>query len=381
MKFLTIIFRNLTRNRRRTLLTVVSIGVSIFVFATLMSLPALVSRVLSDQSSALRLYCHPKAGLLFSLPISFEQRIAQVPHVQVVVGATIFMSTYRDPRVMIPAIGVDPGAIEVLWPDWDISQAAANQFRSIRSAALVEAGLLRRYGWSVGREITLRGTGYPIDLPLTIVGTIAGHAPPSRIIFRRDYLDEALGRPGVANLFMIKVDRSSAVPATIAAIDSMFANSGAVTQTESESAMARNAMGNYRLIFDGCEVLAIIVIFAIGLVAANTAAMAVRERRHEIAVMRSIGFTQRAVIGFFVSEGFLIGIAGGVLGCAIAYAALRMLPYAAGSLGTLALVIRLLPSVVVQSLVAAALIGLASAIVPAFSATHREIADELRSVV
>jgi putative ABC transport system permease protein len=380
MKFLTIVVRNLTRNRRRTLLTIVSIGVSIFVFATLMSLPALVSRVLSDQSSALRLYCHPKAGLFFSLPISYEPRIARVPHVQVVVGATVFVSTYRDPGVMIPSIGIDPGPIEDLWTDWDISPAAAQRFRSVRTAALVEKGLLRRYGWSVGREITLRGTAYPINLQLTIVGTIGGHAPPSRIIFRRDYLDEVLGRPGTANLFMIKVDRSTAVPETIAAIDNLFVNSGVATQTESEAAMALNAMGNYWIIFSGCKVLAIIVIVAIGLVAANTAAMAVRERRHEIAVMRSIGFTQRAVVSFFVTEGLLIGIAGGLLGCAIAYGALRMLPYAAGSLGTLALVIRLLPAVVVQSLVAAALIGLMSAIVPAVAATRREIAGELRSV-
>jgi putative ABC transport system permease protein len=381
MKFLAIVFRNLTRNRRRTLLTIVSIGISIFVFATLMSLPALVSRVLSDQSSALRLICHPKASLFYSLPISYERRIARVPNVQFALGANIFMGTYWDPRVMIPALGIDPGPIEELWPDWDISHAAAERFRTVKSAALVEKGLLRRYGWSIGREITLHGIMYPLDLQLTIVGTIGGHAPPSRIIFRRDYLDDALGHPGTANLFWIKIDRSAAVPQTIASIDEMFANSSAQTRTESEAGMARNSMASYWLIFNGCKVLAIIVIFAIGLVAANTAAMAVRERRHEIAVMRSIGFTQRLVVSFFVSEGLLIGIAGGLLGCAIAYAALRMLPYAASSLGTLALVIRFLPSVVAQSLAAAALIGLVSGIVPAVAATHREIVDELRSVL
>jgi putative ABC transport system permease protein len=381
MKFLTIIFRNLTRNRRRTLLTVVSIGVSIFVFATLMSLPALVSRLLSDQSSTLRLICHPKASLFYSLPISYERRIARLPNVQIALGASIFMGAYRDPGVMIPAIGIDPGPIAELWPDWDISHAAAERFRTVKSAALVEKGLLRRYGWSIGREITLHGTMYPLDLQLTIVGTIGGHAPPSRIIFRRDYLDDALGHPGTANLFWIKIDRSAAVPQTIASIDEMFSNSSAQTRTESEAGMARNSLASYWLLFNGCKVLAIIVIFAIGLVAANTAAMAVRERRHEIAVMRSIGFTQRLIVSFFVSEGLLIGIAGGLLGCAIAYAALRMLPYAAASLGTLALVIRLLPSVVAQSLAAAALIGLVSGLVPAVTATHREIADELRSVL
>jgi putative ABC transport system permease protein len=380
MKFLPIVLRNLTRNRRRTTLTIVSIAVSIFIFSSLMSLPALVDRVLGDQASSLRLYCHPKAGMFYSLPISYQRRIAPVPHVQVVLGASVFMGTYRDPRVTIPAIGVDPGALEELWPDWDISRAAAEQFRSVRSGALVEKGLLRRFGWSVGREVTLHGIIYPIDLQLTIVGTIAGHAPPSRIIFRRDYLDEALGRPGTANLFMIKVDRASAVPETIAAIDALFANSGAVTQTESEAGMARNALGNYRLIFDGCKILAVVVIFAIGLVAANTAAMAVRERRHEIAVMRAIGYSQQRVVAFFVGEGLLIGVAGGLLGCAIAYFALRILPYAASALGPLAMVIRLLPAVVAQSLAAAALIGLASATIPAMLATRREIAGELRSV-
>jgi putative ABC transport system permease protein len=380
MKYLPIVLRNLMRNRRRTTLTVVSIAVSIFIFASLMSLPALVDRVLSDQASSLRIICHPKASIFYSLPISYERRIERLPQVQVVLGATVFMGTYRDPRVTIPAIGVDPGAVEELWPDWDISRAAAERFRSVRSAALVEQGLMRRFGWSVGREVTLRGIMYPIDLQLTIVGTIGGHAPPSRIIFRRDYLDEAIGRPGTANLFWIRVGSSAAVPETIAAIDELFANSSAVTRTESEAGMARNGIANYRLIFEGSEALAIVVIFAIGLVAANTAAMAVRERRHEIAVMRSMGFTRPLMIGFFAGEGLLIGLGGGLLGCAIAYFALRILPYAANALGPLALVIRLLPAVVVQSLAAATLIGVASAMIPAILATRREIAGELRAV-
>ena len=151
-------------------------------------------------------------------------------------------------------------------------------------------------------------------------------------------MEELLGRPGTVNLFWVKVDRSQSAPEVIAAIDGMFANSAHETATETEVALIKSqVVGNLGLMVQGSKFLAAIVMFTIALVAANTAAMAVRERRHEIAVMRAIGFTRNSIISRIVVEGLIVGVTGGALGCGLAYMGFELLPYVAGALGPLAL--------------------------------------------
>src|SRR4029077_7884441 len=104
-----------------------------------------------------------------------------------------------------------------------------------------------------------------------------------------------IGRPGFVSIFWVRADSSAAVPALIASLDEQFANSTAETQSESEAAFMNNFISNYRAFFTMAEVLGVIVVFTIALVAANTAAMSIRERRNEIAVMRSLGFTSRLI--------------------------------------------------------------------------------------
>src|SRR5208282_4805933 len=148
-----------------------------------------------------------------------------------------------------------------------------------------------------------------------------------RIIFRRDYMEELLGRPSTANLFWVKVDSSKSSPEVIAAIDEMFANSQYETATETEVALIKNQIGsNLSLMLNGAKFLAAIVMFTIALVAANTAAMAVRERRQEIAVMRAIGFTRNSIVARILVERLIVGVTAGALGCALALVGFSLLP-------------------------------------------------------
>ncbi len=381
MKYLPLIVRNLLRNRRRTALTVTSIAISIFIFAGLMSLPAVIDQVLRDRAGSLRLVCYNKAGFFFALPSAYQRRIESVPHVDAVSGESLFMGTYRDPKDLIPSAAIDPENVRDIWPDWGITPEAAAAFARIRSGALVSETLLRRYRWRVGGQMSLRGTIYPIDVQLTIVGTLGEKAPPVAVLFQRDYLDEALGRPGTVNLFWVKVDRSQSIPGVIAEIDERFANSSAETRTETEYGLSISQMGGFRLIFDGAKVLAMIVMLAIALVAANTAAMAMRERRKELAVMRAVGFPNRTLLLCIIAEGLAIGIAGWLFGSALAWAGLRLVPYASRTLGVFALVIRLRARVMAEAFAFAAVIGLLAGLVPAVLALRREVVSEIRAVV
>jgi putative ABC transport system permease protein len=380
MNYLSLVLRNLTRNKRRTILTALSITVSVFIFASLISLPGLINQVLRDRANSLRLITHSKASLFYMLPESYRRRIETVPHVEAVAAYSVFLATYRDPTEQLGVLAVDDDHIHDIFPDWDLSAEAEHDFQGMRTAALVATNLMKVYGWKVGQTIMLRGTMYPVDLQLTIVGVLSEAGAGPRIIFRRDYMEELLGRPGTANLFWVKVDSSRSSPEVIAAIDEMFANSPNETATETEVALIKNQIGNLSLMINGAKFLAMIVIFTIGLVATNTAAMAVRERRHEMAVMRAIGFTRNSIIGRILVEGLIVGIAGGVFGCGLAYLGFELLPRVAGALGPLALAMTLSPRIVAYSFLIAALIGAVSGFIPATLATRGDIATELRAI-
>jgi putative ABC transport system permease protein len=381
MKYLPLVLINLTRNKRRTILTVMSITVSVFIFASLISLPALLDQVLRDRANSLRLICHSKAGFFYMLPEAYRRQIEAVPHVDAVAGYSVFMGTYRDPNEQIGILAMDDDHIREIFPDWEVSAQAEHEFKTMRTAGLVSTTLMKNYGWKVGDTVMLRGTVYLVDLQLTIVGVLNEEAAGPRIIFKRDYMEELLHRPGTVNLFWVKIDRSQSAPAVIGAIDEMFANSAHETVTETEVELIKNEMAsNISLLLSGAKFLAVIVIFTIGLVAVNTAAMAVRERRHEMAVMRAIGFTRNSIIARILFEGLIVGVTSGALGCGLAVLGFEVLPYLSGALGPLAMALTLSPRVVAYSFMLAALIGAASGFIPATLATRGDISTELRAV-
>lgn len=381
MNYPSLVLRNLTRNKRRTILTTLSITVSVFIFASLISLPGLLNQVLRDRANSLRLICHSKASLLYMLPESYRRQIERVPHVDAVAAYSVFLATYRDPNEQLGVLAVDDDHLREIFPDWDISAETEREFESLRTAALIATNLMKVYRWKIGQTIMLRGTMYPVDLQLTIVGVLNEEASGPRIIFRRDYMEELLGRPGTANLFWVKIDHSQAAPEVIAAIDEMFANSAHETATETEVALIKNQIGGtLGLMLNGAKFLAAIVMFTIALVAANTAAMAVRERRHEMAVMRAIGFTRNSIVGRILVEGLLVGVTGGMLGCALTFLGFDLLPHVSGALGPLALAMTLQPRIIAYSFMIAATIGAASGFIPAALATRGDISTELRAV-
>jgi len=379
MKYAMLVLKNLTRSKRRTILTIISIAVSLFIFSALVSLPTVANELLANSASSVRIAVHNKAGLTYALPESYKTRIAATPHVEAVMGESWFGGIYHEVSDSFPNLAVDPETAPALWTDWDISRQSFADFRKIRTAAMVGPETMKRFNLHVGQQIMLRGTIYPISVTLKIVGVTGGKAPPNILFFRRDYLEEAIGRPGFVSIYWVRADSAAAVPGLIANLDEQFANSTAETQSESEAAFMSNFMDAYRAFFTMAEVLGLIVVITIALVAANTAAMSIRERRAEIAVMRSMGFSSRLILSLLLAESLIIGLAGGVLGCGAAYVVLKVFSAGSPAAGPLS-AIRMPPAVLAETLVVAVLIGLLSALVPARAAARRNIVDALRAV-
>lgn len=375
MKYAMLVLKNLTRSKRRTILTVLSIAVSLFIFSALVSMPTVVNQLLADSASSTRVACHNKAGVTYGIPEAYKQRIVATPHVVAASAQSWFGGVYHEVSDQFPNMAVDPEMVGEMWPDWDISPQALHDFQRVRTGALVGTATMKRFGFHVGQKIMLRGTIYPFNVTLDIVGTLGGKAPPSFLIFRRDYLEEVRGRPGFVMLIWVKVDNSANIPQVTASLDEGFANSSSETLTEPEAAFYSGILAGYRVFFQLAQLMGIVVVFTIGLVAANTAAMSIRERRTEIAVLRSIGFPARTILSMLLAESLIIALAGGLLGCGAAYLLLKLVTVQ-GVVGT----IRMPASTLFSALGAAALIGLLSALVPAAAAARRNIVDAIRAV-
>jgi hypothetical protein len=120
---LHLVLVNLLRNPRRAILTTLAIAVSIFVLSILLSLPAIADRILGDRASSLRLICHSKAGMLYSLPEAYRRKIEGRPGVQAVAAFTFFLGIYHEPTDQFPNAAVDHEQLEVIWPDWGLTPA------------------------------------------------------------------------------------------------------------------------------------------------------------------------------------------------------------------------------------------------------------------
>ena len=375
MKFVPLIIRNLLRNRRRTILSLLSIAVSTLIFAALMSVPAVAARLLRDRVSALRLICGNKAGFNYLLPAAYGETIRGLPHVSAMTGYLVMMATYRKAGELIPVAGLDPDQLHVIWPEWASSHDAAALGRS-RSVGLVGPGLMKRFNWKIGDNVILHGLAPPTDLSFTIAGTLGNQVTDNLVIVPIERLNKIEDFRGKVVAFFVKADASEFAQPLLKQIDAHFANAPFETSTQTELGVAQAQLQGFRLLFVGAQMIAGIVVIVIALVSANTAAMAVRERRHELAVMRALGFTRRSLVGFMVAEGLLMGLMAGALGSTIAYSALRI---AGPSLLGPEFGLHLMPAVAGESVAVAAVIGLVSAAIPALSATRRVIADSLRS--
>src|SRR5256886_9622457 len=287
-KFTRLIFTNLLRSKRRTVLTVLSIAVSLFIFALLVSLPTFANQMLADTASSVRLVSRTKMGFGYPLPEAYKLKIATIPHVVAVAPLVIPGGIYHEARDQFPSVATEAKEID-MWSDWGLT--GVDEFKKIKTACLVAQGPMRRLHLHVGQHIELRGTVYPFNVTLTIVGTIVKGPVPSFLIFRLDYFEEAAGNPGIAHDFWVRVDDSRVVPEVAAAIDNQFANSSAETRSLSEAAAIGSILGRYRIFMKLAEFLGLVAVVAIGLVAANTAAMALRERPGGIAVIGHLGFS------------------------------------------------------------------------------------------
>lgn len=380
MKFLRLIIKNLGRNKRRTVLTVLSVAVSVFLLATMQAVIAALGGISELTGGEYRVVVRRNTSIADSMPEAYRQKIEHVPGVEAVYPSNWFGGIYKEdkPQYTFAQFFVDPRTLFDVQFEIQIPPEEKAAFQRERTAAIAGKKLADKYGWKIGDVVDLKGAIYPLDARLTLRGIYTG--PQETVFyFHRDFVEEAFGRPGQVGQFRVKLDSPDSAARVMEEIDAMFKNSSAPTKTETEAAFAASfisMLGNVKGLITG---VGLIVVFTITLIGANTMAMSARERFTEVAVMKALGFRPGMILSLMLSEAVLIALLGGVL----AVLAAKVFYQFVGMGEVLALFLqnfRIGASTIAIALIASALIGLVSGGIPAWNAARIKIVDGLRRV-
>ncbi len=387
MKFLPLIWRNLTRNKLRTVLTALAIAFAVALVCLLQTMPAGMDMILNNYASNTRIVVHNEAGLVYPLPYSSIQKVRALRGVVSAASWTWFGGVFEEEKgVTFPNFATEPEPIGSVWADWEIDPQQLEDFRRYRDGAIVGAATLAQYGWKVGDLVTLKGTVFPVELTFRIVGEIPSERAP-HFWFQREYLDQALRAQGSGLDFLgtiwVRVDDPARVDPLMREIDEMFHNSEAQTASETEKSYFKNFFSQLEGFVTVILIVTGLVALCLVFIAANTASLSVRERLGEIAILKTLGFSRRVVFSTLVVEATLLATVAGAVGALASLGltlALRTLSSGWNpQLGPLGFFI-VTQMILVQGLFLAFFVGMISGWLPALGAARRSVTDTLREV-
>jgi putative ABC transport system permease protein len=309
------IVRNALRNKRRLILTVLSVALSLFLYTLLQTALREMTQPASSEASALRLITRHRVSLANVLPEKYQYRIEQTPGVEVCSKFTWFGGIYQDERNFFPQFAVEPEKIFRIFTEGRIDPQQLDAFIKEKTSCIVGIKTMERFGWKIGDRITLQGTIWDCSPELIIRGVYREGIDETNLFFHHDYFDDLLGGLNLVGTFWIKVANAEAVQSVIDRIDATFRNTDAETKTETERAFQLgfiSMFGNIKMLIGS---ICTVVVFTMILVTASTMSMAIRERMREIAVLKAIGFNTRHVFGLILAESFGLAMVGGLIGC------------------------------------------------------------------
>lgn len=378
----TLIRANLKRRLRRTILTVLGLGVALFLFVTLRTFLRTLQTV-GDVGSESRLVVSNKLGIVFPLPIAYRTRLAAVDGVEQISYASWFGGVYQDPSNFFANFAIDPETYFALYPEIVTAPDHREAFMADRTGALVGVRLMERFGWQVGQTVTLQGTIHPGEHRFTIRGTYSAGRKgfdQSSLLFHHRYLEEIARDQGGESLvgwYVLGVRDPDQAPAIASTIDATWENSSSPTRSQTEKAFNLSFVGLYGNIGFFLNAIGLAVVFAILMVAGNTMAMSARERFAEIAVLKTLGFTDGAVLRLVIAEAAAITVLGLIVGLGGAMLVFNVVQF---DLGGFVPGLAVTPGITLAALAIAVIIAAVSSLVPAWQSARLQVVDALRYV-
>jgi putative ABC transport system permease protein len=382
MKYFHLVWAALFRSKTLTSLTLLSVVAAFLLFGMLDSVRVAFNSGGSVEG-ANRLVVASRLSITQMLPYSLLQQIEATPGVKKATYAAWFGGIYRDPKNFFPNFSVGPGYID-MYPEFKLDPAQRKAYDNDRIGAVVGAALAERNGWKVGDTIPLQATIFPTkgsnDWTYRLDGIFHVTDPKQQgqenvLFFHWNYFDEAndyvKGRVGWYVVQLADVNQASQVAQ---AIDRLSANSDHETKTQTEAAFQQAFAKQFADI--GLIVTAIMgaVFFTLLLLTGNTMAQAVRERIPELAVLKTIGFSNRSVLWLVLVEAVVLVVLGGVIGLGLAAV---LMPFVSAASGGMIQLPSVLPQTWLLGLGLMLLIGVIVGVLPALRAMRLNIVDAL----
>jgi putative ABC transport system permease protein len=388
MKYFTYIIRNARRNPVRSLLTIASLAICLFLMMILLSFFAINNEVAKARKGYHRLITLNAQGFSGLIPIARVREIAALDGVKAVSPFQWYMGKYGEETIPFAQFGVDAETVFIVREDLKIAPDQLKAFQEDKAGCVLGRQLAELRGLKVGDPLPLRGDLYPFSLKLTVRGIY--DMPPNSdrpaCFFHWEYLDEGLKRDhqgqmsGNAGMVFIKCKNVDDMPRLARQIDALYANSDAPTRTQAEDAWIiqfSEMMGDLKgLIYRIGGVVLLSLLCVVG----NSMAMSLRERTSEIAVLKAIGFSKPLVLALVLAEAVLVSGLGGVIGvfgCKLLCEVVDIAVLTGGFLPFF----HVFWSTALLGLAVSLLIGFGSGIVPAVFAARLSVVGGLRKVV
>jgi len=371
--------KNAFRNKRRSILTVLSIGGSLLLLTFLITIWRSFYDSKPSEQSAQRLIVRHKVSLVFNLPSYYRQKIQAIPGVKEVVNQQWFGGQYMDdkPEHYFAQFGTDPQEFMKVYPEFKIPADQLAAWQHDRAGAIVDVGLAKKFGWKIGDRLNITGKIFPLNLELTIRGIFDPPDPTQSIYFNKDYIDEGFPKlKGNEGFFAVLADSPDSVTRVAQAIDEEFRNADRPTKSESEHAFQLGFIGMLGNIKAFIMSICLAVVFTILLVSANTMAMSIRERTREVAVLKTLGFTRNTILGLFIGEAVSLALVGGFVGSMLCYFIVTSMAAQGGYFTGM----KVTGLTIAASLLIAAVVGFASSFIPSYHASKVNIVDGLRHI-
>jgi len=379
MKFLPLIWMNVWRRKIRTTFTLLSVFIAFLLFGLVMTIRAAFSLGV-DIAGLDRLVLINKVTLILPLPISYQRQIQSTPGVEFATHQTWFNGAYQQPTNVLTTIAVEPEPFLAVYPEFILPAEQAKAWQADKQGAIVGKDLATRLNWKIGDRIPLMSSIWQPKVPweFNIVGIYDGGSSvdKTQFFFRYDYLDEnrAEQLKGNVGWYVIKIADPSRAVDLGQTFDTMFANSPAETKTTTEKGFIEGFAKQIGDIGTITVAIASTVLFMFGMVAASTMMQSVRERTSELAVLKTLGFTDTSILVLVLCESMFITLVAGGFGLAVAWAIVQR----GDPTGGLLAIFTLPPRDIAIGFALMVLMGLIAGAIPAMGAMRLRITDALR---
>ena len=380
MNLPTFVLKNALRNRRRALLTIISVAISCGLLVTLLTLQRELTIPPESEAASLRIIARNKVSLAQPLPAKQLAVIERIPGIVAVTPFTFFGGNFRDETVTSFAqFAVDPKRFQGLLVEGKIVDGTYDGFVADRNSCLVGADTMNRYGLKIGDRMRFTGTFFPVDLDLKIAAVFQGTVDDRGVFFHHKLLDELNGDPGTVGTWYMRVESAEVSNEVIARVNAAFENTAAEVRAETERAFQMgfvSMLGNVKMLV---MLISGAVVFTLMLVTISTMSMAIRERFRELAVLKALGFQRRELFAFILAESFGLAVVGAMVGIGGAWALWTHLDLQKLTNGFL-LYFEVTPRIMAWGAAVAAVMGLVSAIPPAVETARMSVTEGLKTL-